>query len=332
MSDASLSTIAQLVCSLETPVNFARLVGDLDAVLSRFNDTRLQVTWDCEDIAIFDMPGTRIMLGWSEDTGRGCSCLSVAVGPSPIPPVPGSREGNDALCVRLVERVQPRLNPRAVIWTQVEGLIASDTIDDLSDTLPRLDRADRLYEERAAKAARPVEVEEPVEAAPIAPNVVTEEVEQMAEPVSATIIELPPQRSKAGRLPNVRRPRINVASAAQRAKAPAAKAATANDRPDMPRLHDPELGRLREALYAPAQTMPDTTEEDRPSDQMRLAIHAMNATLIVVYAPLGVAVMTYTLLKGEDLKLSARLMLLVGSFAMMAQTPIGQTVAALAGI
>ena len=33
----------------------------------------------------------------------------------------------------------------------------------------------------------------------------------------------------------------------------------------------------------------------------------MNATLIVVALPIGVAVMTYSLLRGEDLKLSTRM-------------------------
>ena len=44
-----------------------------------------------------------------------------------------------------------------------------------------------------------------------------------------------------------------------------------------------------------------------------------------------VQVMTYALLKGEDMKLSARLLMLTGSISMMVQTPLGQSVVAMVG-
>lgn len=311
MSYASLSTIAQLVCCPETPVNFARMVGDLDAVLSRFGDTQRQLTWDCEDVAIVDLPGTRILLGWSEQTGRGNACLSVGVGPSPRARVPGARDdGHDALCVRLVERVQPRLAPEAVVWHQVEGVVTAETIDALIEALPRLDNlATDLAEMAEAEVA--VKPAEPQAAgpAPVAPE---------PPPAAPETAQAPAEKPvKSRRAPHLRR---SAAQAASRTE-------MANDRPDLPRSRDPELARLRAALYEPQPAeVPEV-----PSSQMRLAVHAMNATLIVVYAPLGAAVMTYALLKGEDMKLSARLLMLTGSISMMVQTPLGQTMAAFVG-
>lgn len=305
MTYASLSTIAQLVCCPQTPVNFARMVGDLDAVLSRFGDAQRQLSWDCEDVAIFDLPGTRILLGWAEQTGRGNACLSVSVGPSPMAATPGARDGHDALCVRLVERVQSRLEPEAVIWHQVEGVIGAETIDHLIDTLPRLDT---LATDLAEMAETPDEAEIVPEAEPQPAAAVNErKAEAAAKPA--------PQAEKQSK-PRKAAPR-----------AATGRTSTANDHPDLPRPHDPELARLRAALYEPQST--DLPEP--PSAQMRLAVHAMNATLIVVYAPLGAAVMTYALLKGEDMKLSARLLMLTGSISMMVQTPIGQSVVAMVG-
>ena len=89
-----------------------------------------------------------------------------------------------------------------------------------------------------------------------------------------------------------------------------------------------ELARVRAALY---MTEP-TPVRSLPSTPMRLAAHAMNATLIVVWPPLGAAVMTYALLRGEDMKLSARLMVLTGLFSSALQSPMGQQMAAMAGI
>lgn len=88
-------------------------------------------------------------------------------------------------------------------------------------------------------------------------------------------------------------------------------APVANDTPepapgDIDRLHQ-----VRAALYT---ADPDcAAAEAAPTVQMRLAVHAMNGTLIAVAAPVGAAVMTYSLLRGEDLRLTARAMTLCGA-------------------
>jgi len=80
---------------------------------------------------------------------------------------------------------------------------------------------------------------------------------------------------------------------------------------------------LRSALY------PDAAGVE-VSVQMRLAMHTMNARLIMVWMPLGAAVMTCCLLRGENVRLTSRAMALPGAAIGLAQTPFGGQMAALA--
>ncbi len=67
-----------------------------------------------------------------------------------------------------------------------------------------------------------------------------------------------------------------------------------------------DIARLRACLYA---------AEDRPqppSTQLRLATHAISLSLVATALPVGAAVMTYNLLKGEDMRVTARLTTLTG--------------------
>ena len=84
------------------------------------------------------------------------------------------------------------------------------------------------------------------------------------------------------------------------------------------------MAKLRAALYA--------HEDETYTTQMRLAVHAMNATLIIVWLPLGVAAMVHGMVKGEDMRLASRLMVAAGGFAALAQTSIGQQVVAFAAL
>jgi hypothetical protein len=72
-------------------------------------------------------------------------------------------------------------------------------------------------------------------------------------------------------------------------------------------LADPqvdEAARIRTALFQP--------DPDRPTTALRLAAHTINATMIVIAMPVGMAAMTYTMLRGENLTASARMLALLG--------------------
>lgn len=300
MLDAPFSTIAQLVFADPQPLNFARVVGDLHTVLTRFRGADLRIEWDCEDIAIFDLAEARIMLAWNDQPGKGYSaCLAVSVGPLPYaPPDSGLQSGHESMCSRLIERLQARFPATAILWHQTDQPVSADFLDQLVESLPALMELFPFQEPDWLAEA------------------ITEPEPVPTPQVSARIQPEPPP------------PLPPRAPPAQRRSIGRRKAAVANDLPHLPRMRNIELSRVRAALYDPVESdLPPA-----PSSQLRLATHAMNATLIVVWLPLGAAVMTYSLLKGEDIHLSARLMVATGTIVGLVQTPFGQSMAAMAGV
>ena len=71
-----------------------------------------------------------------------------------------------------------------------------------------------------------------------------------------------------------------------------------------------DLRQMRECIYAPLEGQSDA--ETRPSVPLRLATHAISLSLVATALPIGAAMMTYNLLKGEDIKVTARLTTLTG--------------------
>jgi hypothetical protein len=259
---ATISTIAELVF-VDTPVlNFARLVGDLDAVLRRFHPQDRTMLWDCDDIAIFDVPGTRIALAYTENPRQGVAAsLLIAVGPSPTPAerrVGPSRAHavarHDVLCARLVDRMQARLAPHSTFWHESDGQLTSDLFDALCSVQPQ-----------ASQGVQPKHADFPA------------------------------------------------------AKAAAQTSVTPKDQ---------DLLRLRVALYPPAEDLPPRLN----SNQMRLATHTMNATLIMVSLPLGAALTTYAVLRGENMRMTTAAMVFTGLAGTLLQSDIGLQLMAMASI
>ena len=297
METLGLSTIAQLLYAEKTTLDFARIVSELDAVLSRLRDGAV-IAWDCDDLVTFDLSDTRIILAWTDVSCHGLGgCLTVSVGPclqvqdSPI------NLTHDLLCSRLVERIQGRFQPAAVLWSQMNGAVDAELVDVMTEALPGM-----------ASCLPPVD--------------------SILDDLSRADLHLANAQGAVRRI----KPPTKAAKPAQIAHLPAPEPAPqpalvpANDHPDLPRLCDAELARLRVALYPPGD--PETVYAY--STQMRLAAHCMNATLILVWAPLGAAVMTYTVLKGENMRLSARMMAVTGTLFALAHSPVGQTMAAMA--
>lgn len=291
--DAQFSTIAELLFLQAPPMNFARLVGDLDAVLARVQQTDRTLTWDCEDIASFNMPGTRIVLATSENPRPGAAAsLTISVGPSHLAaddsdsPDLGTMSRHAAFCSRLVERVHPRLHADAIFWHQYEGLVDADLLDRLAYAPPvRREPAARLH---------------PV-------------FDLLDDHNVAAVYArgFGPHREKTNMKPN----------------AGQLKAAPSNDQPDIPRERDPELAQLRHALY-PEETPPPP---HLVSPQLRLAAHTMNATLIMVALPVGAAMLTYSVLRGENMRLTTAALVATGFASTLLQTPFGQQLVAIAG-
>lgn len=292
MHTSGLSTIAQLLFADEKALDFARIVSELDAVLTRLRGPDMAVAWDCDDLVIFDMPDTRILLAWAEVGAKHPGgCLTVSVGPCPAEQPPPSKMEHEVLCSRLVERILMRFEPSAVLWCQVAGAIDAEVVDNLADAVPEI-------------------------APPLPP------VESILDSLTKTDLQIARRSSEARRIRAISpHSPLEPPAAAQPIPPP-----VANDRPDLPKPRNAELARIRLALYPPP------SEADMPvhSTQMRLAAHCMNATLIVVWAPLGAAVMTYALLRGENMQMSARLMAVAGTFFALAHSPVGDSMVAMA--
>jgi hypothetical protein len=79
--------------------------------------------------------------------------------------------------------------------------------------------------------------------------------------------------------------------------------APANDTPQLPHPQVLELARVRAALEE---------QPTAPSTALRLAAHAINATMVCVALPVGAAMMTYSLMRGENLTASARMLAVLG--------------------
>ena len=124
MMTLDLSTIAQLLYPSVRALDFARIVVELETVLARMRGDAVEITWDCDDLVFFDMPETRILLAWTDLETSGLEgCLTVSVGPGPDSALRTIDSEHDVLCSRLVERIQNRFIPLAIIWRQVEGTI-----------------------------------------------------------------------------------------------------------------------------------------------------------------------------------------------------------------
>ncbi len=267
MSDVAQSTIAQAIYANPQHCSFPRVVAELESTLSRMRNMPLRTRWDFENVVVFDIGATRIVLGWTEDTSDALpACLLVSVGPLPSAASTGHDPEHEVLCSRLVERIQGRYAPDAVLWRQYPAVIEPELVDVLIDSLPSIH--DVLRADCASHTGSPT-----------------------------TFIPFMPA------------------------------AMAANDQPDLPPPDTSELNRVRAALYPVAMADAPALE----TAQMRLAAQAMNATLIVVWMPLGVAAMTYSLVKGEKIDFSARIMAVTGVMVAFCQTPLGQQVAALAG-
>lgn len=251
MSVAPNSTIAQLVFPGATAPNLARLVAELDTELRHHHPAGHTLSWDCDDVAQFDVDGVRVLLGLGAAPGTANDvCLTVAVGPTPNHEGPASplAERHKRVCVLIVAGIESRHRAERVAWLTNTKPLTADLVDELTDSLA---------------------------------------------PSPAVSI----------------RPRHPQATQRQ-----AQRERIISDQV--------RLSRVRDALY--------TVQDDKPaapSPQLRLASHALNCALIPVALPVGAALMTYSLLRGENLNLSARAAAITGTAVGFWQAGLGDQIA-----
>lgn len=277
--DTEFSIIAQLVFASDPNIQLSTLVQELDTVLQRINCVERHLAWNHDDVAIFDMPGTRIILALINAPRSGvATSLTVSVGPSAIKGVGVPKLNHANLCTRLVERLQARLQADGIIWHDAQDLVEPDLIDAIT-----------AHPDKAATDP------------------------ENAHPIFAHVSEL------------------TVDQILKRSDRPSGAASfqPVNDVPDLPpRYHDAELCRLREALYPSVDL---TEQRQQSSAQMRLAVYTMNATLIAVVLPVGVAMLAHSLIKGDNMRVTTGAMVGTGLCLSLLQGSTLQQILTIAG-
>lgn len=273
------STIAQFVFDRDPTLNLPVLVRELDAALDRSGAGRRRITWDCDDLAFVDLDAVRFTLSYSGDPLPGLpSSLMISVGPGPGQThLAVDRRRYEQLCHLIADRLRERFAPRQTLWHQVAGPVTSDLVDDLFDRLP--DLSDTPARAPLSRRSAPAEA---IRAFP--------ETDDM--PVSFVDKALAIRAAKAERARLAAHPAPPLQE-------------PANSQPDTARARAADLTRLRSALY-PA----DGAETPSQNMRMRLAASTMDVTLMVVYLPMGAAMLTVSLLRGGNVTASARVMAL----------------------
>lgn len=292
------STIAQFVFDHDPALNLALLVKELDGALQRSGAGKRMITWDCDDLVLLDVEGARFSLSYCRDGAEADTpaSLMISVGPGPDGNAdPIDRRRHDELCHLIAERLKARFAPERMLWHQVTGPVTAELIDDLFDRLPD-------FEVTTKPASAPVRSE------------------------TTKVLRAFPESDDLGAVSFAEKAQALKAAKTERARAAAlaAKAAPdmqpANSQPTPIRNSNPEMARLRAALYPPAD--PAAAPQNV---KLRLAASTMDMTLMVVYLPAGAAMLTYSLLKGGNVNASARMMALTCSILGLSQLPFAHS-------
>lgn len=277
------STIAQFVFDRDPALNLPLLVRELDDSLARSGAGDRRITWDCEDLVFVDLHGVRFTLSYTGEPALGLpSSLMISVGPGPDShDDPTDRRRYEDLCHLIADRLRARFAPRETLWHQVAGPVTADLVDNLFDRLP--DFSDDAPKFPLARRSPPAEA---IRAFP--------ETED-GMPVSFV------EKAMAIKAAKAERARAAMTRFSAAAIAPAT---AANSQPDLPRRTSGDLDQIRSALY------PQEPETKGQNVRMRLAATTLDVTLMMVYLPMGAAMLTCSLLRGGDVHASGRVMAL----------------------
>jgi hypothetical protein len=133
MSQSVQTTIAQLLYLNAPPLNFARLVADLDVIMNRLPGVEHTLRWDCEDVAIFEAGSLRVLLAITDAPGTDyAACLTITAGPATTDaPQTSLLRRADQLC-RLIERqLTISTHPDATFWHRTPRVATADLVDAL---------------------------------------------------------------------------------------------------------------------------------------------------------------------------------------------------------
>lgn len=287
MTAALPSTVAQLLFTAPLAMPLDHIVNELSVVLERYPAATRRISREGGSAAIFDLDGSRVVIALHTLVrGQLAACLTVSVGSAPGATAAGPLSDRRT---SLCRRIADRLGARCAIDDVIWHEIAGPATPDL------LGRMTETLSAAGAERLRP---------------------RRVSRRTAGRAVGL----SRAAR-PQMRGvpPTVAAPSAAAPAWEPVA---VGGDSMSLACAPGGEAARIRAALYPPRAAAAD----DRPSVRLRLAVHAMNAIMILALLPVGAAMMTHSVLRGEDLHLTARMMSLTGLLLALGQSRLGQQV------
>jgi hypothetical protein len=137
MTSVPQTIVAVLFYALPPAFNFARLVADLDAALDGLPHAERRIGWDCDDVALVDVDGGRIVLAFADQLhGALPACLAVTVGPGPATGLPDPLTWRAEPVARMIiARIAARLPAAEARLITVEGVMTAERLDSVIEAL-----------------------------------------------------------------------------------------------------------------------------------------------------------------------------------------------------
>lgn len=343
MAASTLGKVAHMLYASQQSLNFVQLVEQFHATLARLEDTELSLRWHGQDAACLDLSAVRIILKKNDNPGEGYATgLTVAVEPAPNRADKEDTASFEETCSSVVEHLQRRYPASVTLW-QTPPLPAPDSPAKRAfNSLPPLTEMPEVPASGRIAPLAAAEPDQPATDLAIVPKAAkprTESTRSLAQMLTAPDTQTSLAQAGADQVNRPVPPRKRVdektRTRAQNARArfqarlampTAVSAPIPKDAEDLTPLSDSyerEFARVRVAL----NTVDAEPSPPQMSIPLRLTAHAMNASLILVWAPLGIAVMAYALAMGEDLRFSSRMAVVIGLFSAALDAPISHYMA-----
>lgn len=329
MTGSSFGRIAQLLYANGQELDFMRLAGDLHRSLSRLDESGLPLRWDGDGLASIDLPSVRIVLGFVDHPGSGHSaCLTVAVEPCEGGSHPAASAGFEETCVSLVDHLNRSFPAVAILWHHAHEPLTNALHDRLIAALPLLtqpfcDPAQQDIFTTGSESTGPLDV--PCAVPDAAPSLVQGPVHAKRVTRKSLARSANANRSARARAMMARtRGRTHFTAPA---KSDQPVTVIGNDFLPKCEKFDMEFAPVRRAFIC----MDPDPPVPHPSAAMRVTTHVLNASLVLVWPPLGAAVIAHSLITGESTRFSGYIVVLTGLVGVALDTRVGQYMAAIAG-
>ncbi|MBI1217446.1 MAG: hypothetical protein GC186_02765 [Rhodobacteraceae bacterium] len=324
MAPKGTSTSVSLLYVDRPIFNFVRYVDNLERALRESQHDRFDLRWDNDDFVVFDIDGSRVVLGYCDLVSESlhqvgvpaayAAALVLAVGPSgrdwmEQPIADNARE----LCMSVIERIQNRNSADLILWTETPGVFTADTFDSLVDAAISTPLVEPEVEDDQDSANIFASTPTPQIIDRFGEPPVARLLDRMASeirPVVRPVAEIRPQHDSLHPTRVTERPTLpDYAIPAEPVITPTLATAEVAPMIQPRKPACPDMARIREALYPPE---PEGERREKEPLVRRITLYSLNTTLMIVAPPIGAALLTYNILGRENSRTTARVMALTG--------------------